>query len=80
MDRLFLGVVRLGKAAQKYCHCGDVLIGPSELWGIILLVHDVALDLTAVTPGAACQVTRMGHNVLHRAFRRRWRLVLPPLS
>ena len=35
MDRLFLGVVRLGKAAQKHYHSGNVLIGPSELWGIV---------------------------------------------
>ena len=49
MDRLFLGVVRLGKAAQKLCRSGDVLIGPSELWGIVPPVHGVALDPTGVT-------------------------------
>ena len=37
MDRLFLGVVRLGKATQKHCYSGDVLIGLSELWGIVPL-------------------------------------------
>ena len=80
MDSLFLGVVRLRKSTQKHCRGGDVLASLSELWGIVALVHDVALDLAGVTPGAARRVTHMGHNVLHRARRRRWRLVLPPLS
>ena len=37
MDRLFMRVVRLGQAAQKHCHSGDVLIGLSELWEIVPL-------------------------------------------
>ena len=80
MDCLFLRVVRLGKAVQKHCRSGDVLASPSELWGVVPLVHDVALDLTGVTPGIARRVTRMWCNVPHQARRCRWRLVLPPLS
>ena len=80
MDRLFLRVVQLREAAQKHCRSGDVLIGLSKLWGIIPLIHDVTLDLAGVTPGAARRVTRMGRNVLHRSRRRRWWLVLSPLS
>ena len=37
VDRLFLGVDMLGKAAQKHCRSGNVLASPSELWGIIPL-------------------------------------------
>ena len=33
VDRLCLGVFRLGKAMQKHCRSGDVLASPSELWG-----------------------------------------------
>ena len=33
VDRLFLGVVWLGKAAQKHYRGGDVLASPSKLWG-----------------------------------------------
>ena len=80
MDRLFLRVVRLGEAAQKHCRSGDVLIGPSELWGIVPPIDDVALDLAGVTPGVAHWVTRMGRIVVRRARQRRWCLVLPPLS
>ena len=80
MDRLFLGVVRLEKAAQKHCRSGDVLVSPSELWGIIPPVHDVALDLASATSGAARRVTCAWHSVLHRAHRRRWRLAVPPSS
>ena len=69
MDRL-LGVVWLGKAAQKHCRNGDVLIGPSELWGIVPPVHGVALDPTGVTLGAAHRFMRTRHSVVHRA---RWR-------
>ena len=65
VDRLFLGVVQLGKAAQKHHHSGDVLASPSELWGIVPLVDNVALDLAGATLGAARRVTRMGRNVLH---------------
>ena len=46
-------VVRLGQAAQKHCYGGDVLIGPSELWGIVPPIHDVVLDLASVTLDAA---------------------------
>ena len=67
VDRLLLGVDRLGNAAQKHCHSSDVLASLCELWGIIPLVHDVVLDLAGVTPGAIHWVMRMRHNVLHRA-------------
>ena len=71
VDRLFLGVVRLRKAAQKHCRSSDVLANPSELWGIIPPVHDVALDLTGVTPAAAGRVLRAWRSVLRRARRHR---------
>ena len=80
MDRLLLGVDRLWKAAQKHRHNGNVLASPSELWGIIPPINDVALNLAGATSGAAHRVTCTGHSVLHRVRRRRWRLVLPPLS
>ena len=80
MDRLLLWVDRLGKAVQKHHRRGDVLASPSELWGIISSVHDVALDLASATSGAARWVTRTGHSMVRRARRRRWRLVLPLLS
>ena len=70
VDHLFLEVVRLGKAAQKHCHGGDVLASLSELWGIVPPIHDVALDLAGATPGVARRVMRTGC---------RWRLVLPLL-
>ena len=79
VDCPLLGVDGLRNAVQKHCRSGDVLASPSELWGIIPLVHDVMLDLAGVTLGAARRVTRMERNMLHRARRRRWRLVLPPL-
>ena len=80
VDRPLLGVYGLKNAAQKHCRSGDVLASPSKLWGVIPLVHDIALDLAGTTPSAAHRVTRMGRNVLHRACRRRQRLILPPLS
>ena len=80
VDRPLLGVDGLGNAAQKHCCSNDVVASPSELWGIIPLIHDFVLDLPGVTPGVADRVTRNGHNVLHRVHRRRWWLVLPPLS
>ena len=80
MNRLFLRVVQLEKAVQKYRHSGDVLISPSELWGIVPPIDDVALDLASVTPGAAHRVTRTGRSVVRRARRCTWRLVLPSLS
>ena len=70
----------LGSVAQKHCRSGDVLASPSELWEVILLIHDVMLDLAGVTPGATRRAMRMGRNVLHRAHRRRRRLVLALLS
>ena len=79
VDRPLLGVNGLENVAQKHCHSSDALASPSELWGVIPLVHDVALDLAGATPSAAHRVKR-GRNVLHRARRRRRRLVLPPLS
>ena len=80
VDRLLLGVDRLWKAAQKHHRSGDVLASPSELWGIVPSIHDVALDLVGATLGAARWVTCTGRSVLRRARRRRWWLVLPPLS
>ena len=80
VDCLLLGVDRLWKATHKHRSSGDVLASPSELWGIVPPVHDVALDLMGVTSGAARRVMRPWHSVLRRACRRRWRLVLPPLS
>ena len=65
VDRPLLGVDGLENATQKHCRSSDVLASPSELWGVIPLVHDVALDLADATPGAARRVMRMGLNVLH---------------
>ena len=79
MGHLFMRVVRLGEVAQKHCRGGDVLTGPSELWGIGPPVHGVALDLTGATPGAARRATRMWRSVLRRARQHRWQLALPPL-
>ena len=79
MDRLLLEVDRLRKAAQKHCRSGDVLIGPSELWGIVPPIHGVALDPTGTTSGAAHRSMRTGRSVVHRA---RWhsRWLMRPLS
>ena len=79
MDRLFMRVVWLGQATQKHCCSGDVLTGPSELWGIGPPVYGVALDLTGVTPGAARWSMRTGRSVVRRARWRRQRLVQPLL-
>jgi hypothetical protein len=80
VDCLFLWVDKLEKAMQEH-HCrGDVLSSPSELWGVIPPINDVALDLASVTLGAAHWVMRMRHSLMHRAHQRRWWLVLPPLS
>ena len=68
MDRLFLGVIQLGKAAQKHCRSGDVLIGPSKLWGIVPPVHGVVLDTMSVTPGVARRVMHTEHSVGRRAW------------
>ena len=65
VDRLFLGVDMLGKAAQKHCRSGNVLASPSELWGIASPVHDVVLDLVGATTDAAHRVTRVWCSVLH---------------
>ena len=70
MDRLFLGVVRLEKATQKHCHSGDVLIGPSKLWGIIPPIHGVMLDPSGVPSGAVHRFMRTGRSVVRLA---RWR-------
>ena len=69
----------LENAAQKHRRSGNVLAGPSELWGIIPLIHDVMLDLAGAAPGATRRVMCMRRNVLHRMCQRRRRLVLPPL-
>ena len=65
MDRPLLGVDGLGNTAQKHYRSGDVLASPSELWGVVPLIHDVVLDLAGPPPGIARQVMRMGRNVLH---------------
>ena len=80
VDRPLLGVDGLGNAVQKHCRSGDVLASPSELWGVIPLIYDVALDLAGVTPSATGRVKRMGRSMLYRPRQCRWRLVLPPLS
>ena len=80
MDRLFLEVARLGKAMQKHCRSGDVLIGLSELWGIVPPIHGVALDPTCATLGVARRVMRMEHSVGRQACWRSRRLVQPLLS
>ena len=80
MDCPLLGVDGLENAVQKHCCSSDVLASPSELWEIGPLIFYVVLDLVGATPGDARRVMRMGRNVLHRACRCRWRLVLPPLS
>ena len=80
MDRLFLGVVRLEKATQKHCRSGDVLIGPSELWGIVPPVHGVALDPMGATPSIIHWVMRTGRCVVRQAHWRSQRLVQPLLS
>jgi len=67
VDRLFLRIVGLREAMQKLCCCSDVLIGPSELWGIIPPVHGVALDPTGVTLGAVRRSMHTGRSVVHRA-------------
>ena len=76
---LLLGVDRLRKAAQKHRRSGDVLASPSELWGIVSSIHDVALDLAGMILGATHRVMRAWCSVLRRARRHRWRLALPPL-
>ena len=58
VDRPLLGVDGLGNAAQKHCRSSNVLASPSELWGIVPLVHDVASDLAGATLGAARGRTR----------------------
>ena len=80
VDRPFPRVVRLGQAAQEHCRGGNVLTSPSELRGIGPFNWDVALGLTGVTPGVARRVMRTGRIVVCRARRRKWQLVLPPLS
>ena len=55
----------LGNTTQKHCCSSDILAGPSELWDIVSLVHNVALDLTSATLGAARWAMRMGRNVPH---------------
>ena len=80
MDRLFMRVVRLGQAAQKHCRGGDVLIGPSELWGIVPPIHGVVLDPTGMTLGTVPWSTCTGHNVVRRARWHSWWLVQPLLS
>ena len=64
VDRLLLGVDQLRKAAQKHRRCGDVLASPSELWGIVPPIDDVAMNLVGVTLGAARWVTRVRRIVL----------------
>ena len=79
MDRPFARVVRLGQAAQEHYRGGNVLTGPSELWGIGPSIRGVALDLTGATPSALHRSTRMGRGVARQA---RWRSLwlMRPLS
>ena len=79
MDRLLLGVGRLGEAAQKHHRSSDVLASLSKLRGVIPSIQYVTLDLTGMTPSAACWVTRMWRSVMRQVLRRRRRLSLPPL-
>ena len=75
MDHLFMRVIQLGQAAQKYCHGGNVLIGLSELRGIVPPVHGVVLDPTGVTSGAAHWFMCTGRSLVHRACWRSQQLV-----
>ena len=68
VDDLFLGVVRLEKAAQKHCRSGDVLASPSELWGIIPSVDYVVLDLTGATLSTTCGVMCVWRSMLCCAY------------
>ena len=63
-DCMLLGVNMIRKAMQKHRRSGDVLASPSELWRIVPPIHDVALDLAGVTPGAARWVMRARRNAL----------------
>ena len=65
VDHPLLGVNGIRNITQKHRHNGDVLARPSELWGIVPLVHDVVLDLAGATPGATHRAMRMGCNVLY---------------
>ena len=67
VDHLLLGVDGLGNTVQKHCRSGDVLASPSELWGVIPLVHDVVLDLMGATPSAVRRSARSGRSVARRA-------------
>ena len=60
VDRPLLGVGGLRNVAQKHCRSDDVLASLGELREIIPLIHDVVLDLTGVTLGAANRAMRMG--------------------
>ena len=52
VDCPLLRVDGLGNTTKKHCCSNDILASPGELWDIISLVHDVALDLTGATLGA----------------------------
>ena len=68
--------VQLGKPNTRGV-TGDVLIGPSELWGIVPPVHGVALDPTGATLGAARWFMCTGRSVVRRArWRSRWLMQL----
>ena len=69
VDLSLPGVDGLGNAVQKHRRSGNVLAGPSELWGIIPLIHDVVLDLASVASGATRRVMCMQRNVLHQMCR-----------
>ena len=80
MGRLFVRVVRLGQVVQKHCRGGDVLTGPSELWGIGPPVHGVVPDRTGAPLGAAHQSMCVRRSVVRQAcWRSQW-LVQPLLS
>ena len=71
VDRLLLGVGRLGEAAQKHRRGSDILASPSKLRGIIPSSQDVMLDLAGTGSSAARRVVRMCLRALHRAHRHR---------
>ena len=69
MDCLLMRVILLGYDTQKHCRGGDVLTGPSELWGIGPPNRGVALDLMGMTSSAVRRSMHSGRSVVRRA---RW--------
>ena len=77
MDCLFVRVIRLGQVTQEHCRGGNVLTGPSELWGVGPSNRSIALGLTGVTLSATRRPMRMGCNVVRRARWCSWQLMRP---